>query len=99
MLTGDAMSADEAYRLGLVQHLTEPGQQLEKALGLAGRVASAAPLGVRNALKPCRVAALQGEEAAKAIIYKDVTEVMKSEYMQTGILSSIERREAVFKGK
>jgi enoyl-CoA hydratase/carnithine racemase len=99
LLTGDEMSADEAYRLGLIQHLTEPGQQFEKALELAGRVASAAPLGVRNALKSCRVAALQGEEAAKAIIYQDIAEVMKSEDMQTGILSFIERREAVFKGK
>jgi enoyl-CoA hydratase/carnithine racemase len=99
LLTGDEMSADEAYRLGLVQHLTEPGRQLEKALELARRVASAAPLGVRNALKSCRVAALQGEEAAKSIIYQDVAEVMKSEDMQAGITSFIERKEAVFKGK
>ena len=99
MLTGDEMSAAEAYRLGLVQHLTEPGQQFEKALEIARRVASAAPLGVRNALKSCRVAALQGEEAAKAIIYRDVAEVMKSEDMQEGMLSFIERRDAVFKGK
>ena len=99
MLTGDEMSASEAYRLGLVQHLTEPGQQFDKALELARRVASAAPLGVRNALKSCRVAALQGEEAAKAIIFKDVAEVMRSEDMKEGLLSFIERRDAVFKGK
>jgi enoyl-CoA hydratase len=99
LLTGDEMNAAEAYRLGLVQHLTEPGQQFEKALELARRVASAAPLGVRNVLKSCRVAALECEEAAKAIIYQDVAEVMKSEDMQEGIMSFIERREAVFKGK
>ena len=99
MLTGDEMSAAEAYRLGLVQHLTEPGQQFDKALELARRVASAAPLGVSNALKSCRVAALQGEEAAKAIIFRDVAEVMESEDMKEGLLSFIERRDAVFKGK
>jgi enoyl-CoA hydratase len=99
MLTGDEISATEAYRLGLVQHLTEPGRQFDKALELARRVASAAPLGVRYALKSCRVAALQGDEAAKAMIYKDMEEVMKSEDMQEGILSFIERRDAVFKGK
>ncbi|MDQ5987542.1 MAG: Short-chain-enoyl-CoA hydratase [Syntrophus sp. SKADARSKE-3] len=99
LLTGDEMSAEDAYRLGLVQHLTEPGRQFEKAMELAGRVASAAPLGVRNVLKSCRVAALEGEEAAKAIIHQDVAEIMKSEDMQTGIQSFIERREAVFKGK
>ncbi len=99
MLTGDEMSAQEAYRLGLVQHLTDPGQQFEKALELAKRVATAAPLGVCNALKSCRVAALQGEKTAKAIIYRDMAEVMKSEDMQEGIMSFVERRDAVFKGK
>ena len=99
MLTGDEISAAEAYRLGLVQHLTEPGQQFDKALELARRVASAAPLGVQGALKSCRVAALQGEEAVKATIFQDVAEVMKSEDMKEGVMSFIERRDAVFKGK
>ena len=99
MLTGDEMSAEEAYRLGLVQHLTEPGQQFDKALELAHRVASAAPLGVQCALKSCRVAALQGEEAAKATIYQDVAKVMESQDMKEGLQSFIERRVAVFKGK
>lgn len=99
MLTGDEMSAADAYRLGLVQHLTEPGQQFEKALELARRVATASPLGVQCALKSCRVAALQGEEAAKAIIYQDVAKIMKSEDMKEGLQSFIERRNAVFMGK
>ena len=99
MLTGDEMNAADAYRFGLVQHLTEPGQQFDKALELARRVASAAPLGVQGALKSCRVAALKGEEATKAIIYQDVAKVMKSEDMQEGLMSFIERRDAVFKGK
>jgi enoyl-CoA hydratase len=99
MLTGDQMNAAEAYRLGLVQHLTEPGQQFDHALEIARRVALAAPLGVGSALKSCRLAALQGEEAAKAVIYQDVAEVMKSEDMKEGLQSFIERRTAVFKGK
>jgi enoyl-CoA hydratase/carnithine racemase len=99
MLTGDEINAAEAYRLGLIQHLTEPGQQFEKALELARRVVSAAPLGVQGALKSCRVAALQGEEAAKSIIFRDVAKVMESEDMKEGLQSFIERRDAVFKGK
>jgi enoyl-CoA hydratase/carnithine racemase len=99
MLTGDEMNAAEAYRLGLVQNLTEPGQQFDKALELARRVATAAPLGVQCALKSCRVAALHGEEAAKATIYQDVAKVMESQDMKEGLQSFIERRVAVFKGK
>jgi enoyl-CoA hydratase len=99
MLTGDEMSAEEAYRLGLVQYLTEPGKQLDKAMEIARSVANAAPLGVQGALQSCRVAALQGEEAAKVIIFQDVAEVMKSEDMKEGLQSFIERRAAVFQGK
>jgi len=63
------------------------------------RVASAAPLGVRNILKSGRLAETQGEQAAKKVIFQDVAEVMKSEDMKEGLLSFIERRKAVFKGK
>lgn len=99
MLTGDEMSAAEAYRLGLVQHLTEPGRQFDKALEIAGRVANAAPLGVQGALASCRKAAEEGDDAALAAMFRDVAEVMKSEDMKEGVQSFIERRAAVFKGK
>jgi hypothetical protein len=45
------------------------------------------------------VAALQGEEAARAVIFQDVAGVMKSEDMKEGLQSFIERRAATFKGK
>jgi enoyl-CoA hydratase len=99
LLTGDEWSAQDAYRFGLVQHLTEPGGQLDKALEIARRVANAAPLGVRNILQSCRVSALQGEAAAKASIFQNVAEVMKSDDMKEGLKSFVERRAAVFQGK
>jgi enoyl-CoA hydratase/carnithine racemase len=85
--------------MGLVQYVTEPGKQLEKAMEMARKVASAAPLGVRNILKSGRLAETQGEQAAKDIIFQDVAKVMKSEDMKEGLQSFIERRAAVFKGK
>lgn len=99
MLTGDEMNAAEAYRLGLVQHVTKPGRQLDKALEIARSVVRAAPLGVQGALASCRKAALEGDEAAKAVMFRDVAEVMNSEDMKEGLQSFIERRAAVFKGK
>jgi enoyl-CoA hydratase/carnithine racemase len=99
MLTGDEMSGPEAYRLGLVQELVEPGQQFDQALKIARHVAAAAPLGVAYALKLSRLAALEGEEAGKAPVYQAMEEVMKSEDMKEGLQSFIERRTAVFKGK
>ena len=99
LLTGDQWTAEDAYRMGLVQYVTEPGKQLEKALELARRVATAAPLGVLNILKNSRTAELQGEKAARQDIFQDVARIMRSEDMKEGLLSFIERRNAVFKGK
>lgn len=99
MLTGDEMSAEEAFRLGLIQHLTEPGRQFDKAMEIARRVAGAAPLGVQNALQSSREAALSGKEEERTKIYRRLAEVMKSEDMKEGLQSFLERRAAVFKGK
>ncbi|MBN1364018.1 MAG: crotonase/enoyl-CoA hydratase family protein [Syntrophaceae bacterium] len=99
LLTGDQWSAEDAYRMGLIQHVTESGKQLEKAMELARKVASVAPLGVRSILKNARLAEMEGEEAAKKVIYQEVARVMKSEDMKEGLQSFIERRTAVFKGK
>lgn len=99
LLTGDQWSAADAYRMGMVQYVVEPGKQLEKAMELAQKVATAAPLGVRNILHNARLAEAKGEEAAKRVIYDDVAKVMKSEDMKEGLQSFIERRTAVFKGK
>jgi enoyl-CoA hydratase/carnithine racemase len=85
--------------MGLVQYVTEPGKQLEKAMELARKVVSAAPLGVRNILQNARLAEREGEQAAKKTIYQDVAKVMQSEDMREGLQSFIERRTAVFKGK
>jgi enoyl-CoA hydratase/carnithine racemase len=40
ILTGRAVEAEEALRIGLVNELVEPGRQLERALELAERIAS-----------------------------------------------------------
>ncbi|MFB6713159.1 MULTISPECIES: crotonase/enoyl-CoA hydratase family protein [unclassified Streptomyces] len=52
LLTGDPLPAERAERLGLVNHLTEPGQALDQALALATRIARNAPLAVA-AVKRC----------------------------------------------
>ncbi|MFD0337174.1 crotonase/enoyl-CoA hydratase family protein [Streptomyces sp. NPDC127117] len=46
LLTGDPLPAQRAERLGLVNHLTEPGEALTQALELANRVAHNAPLAI-----------------------------------------------------
>jgi enoyl-CoA hydratase len=50
-LTGDPMSAADAHRWGLVNHLTPPGGALDGARELAGRIGANGPLAVRASKK------------------------------------------------
>jgi enoyl-CoA hydratase len=98
LLTGDELSADEALRLGMVNELVEPGQQRQRALELAERIATAAPLGVQASLQSARNAWLNGEQSELAEIYRRLATVMRSEDVQEGVRSFVERRKAKFVG-
>jgi enoyl-CoA hydratase len=51
ILTGEAISAAEALRLGLVDEVVEPGQLLPRAEQLAQAIAGMAPLAVRDSIR------------------------------------------------
>lgn len=99
LLTGDEISADEAYRLGLVQELTEPGGQIEKGLALAELIAEQAPLGVRATLFSARLASRAGASVAIERFLPDLQPLMQSEDALEGVQSFIERRKANFIGR
>ena len=98
LLTGDEFGADEALRIGLVQEVVEPGQQVTRATELAQVVSAQAPLGVRATLRSARLAIAQGEEAAIRQFLPDLQEIMQSADIKEGVQSFIERRQANFKG-
>src|SRR3954469_6440382 len=54
LLTGDEFDAAEAHRIGLVQEVTEHGEQLARGLAIAEVIAKQAPLGVYATLAACR---------------------------------------------
>jgi enoyl-CoA hydratase/carnithine racemase len=98
ILTGDEISAEEAFRIGLVQEVAEPGKHLERAVAIAETIAAQAPLGVQASLASARIARIQGDKAALARLLPDLVPIMQSEDVKEGIQSFIERRQAQFKG-
>ena len=98
LLTADEISAREAFRLGLVQELTETGNQLESALTIAETISRQAPLGVQATLASARLAQAKGDKAAIERLLPDLMPIMQSEDFKEGIQSFLERRDARFKG-
>lgn len=99
LLTGDEFSADEAHRMGLVQEVTPPGKQLERAIEIATSIAEQAPLGVYATLKSARLAVREGEKVAMARLITDLIPLLNSEDAKEGVQSFVERRKANFTGK
>ncbi len=97
LLTGDDFDAAEALRIGLVQEVVEPGQQLARAIAIAETIAAQAPLAVRATIANARKAI--HEEAAIAGLMDEIRVLMSSADAREGLMSFMERRAARFTGK
>jgi enoyl-CoA hydratase len=99
LLTADEFGAAEALRIGLVQEVTEPGQQLERAVSIAERIAAQAPLGIQATLRSARLGLLEGETTAAAHMRDDMRAILASDDFREGLASFRERRAASFTGR
>jgi enoyl-CoA hydratase len=100
LLTGDPFDAAEAHRMGLVQEVVEPGTQLERAIELAERIATAAaPLGVAATLRSAYRAVYESPDAAAARLQADAVPLFASEDGAEGMRFFVERRPARFNGR
>ncbi len=99
LLTGDEFDAAEALRMGLVQEVVEPGEQLPRAVALAERIAAAAPLGVAATLASARASLPEEEVMAGARLLLDMQPLLRSEDMQEGLRAFMARQAGVFKGR
>lgn len=99
VLTGEEFDADEAYRMGVVQEIVEPGKQLERAQEMAEVIATQAPLAVQAALAHAQSALLDGWRKAIADILPVQRELINSEDAMEAATAMMERRPATFKGR
>jgi len=99
LLTGDEFDAATALRLGFVQEVVEPGQQLVRAMELARHIAQQAPLAVSATITNARSALYDGPAAARAAFGKTQRALLGSEDFQEGLRSFKDKRDPKFSGR
>jgi len=99
ILTGDPISAERAHAAGLVNHLTEPGAALPRALELAARIARNAPLSVQGCLQSVNEWAASGDELGWRLTGRALEGIKDTEDIREGVRSFLEKRAPKWRGR
>jgi len=91
ILTAGQVGAEEAFRMGLVQVLTEPDQLIVEAVNIGNRIASQGPEAVKLAKKVIRKGRYMGMEEAMDLEKENFAELFKGEGIE-GMMAFLEKR-------
>jgi enoyl-CoA hydratase len=97
-LTGEYVSAQRAYEIGLVNRVVPAGQVVDTAVELATTIARNGPLALRATKEVVRLAHVDMPAARER--FAEVTpKVFGSQDAQEGALAFVEKRDPVWKGE
>lgn len=99
MLTGDHWSAEEAYRMGLVQTVeSSASDALSTGLDIAKRIAACGPLGVRTTLESAHLAIVPYETPALSKLDSQFGRLFHTRDFSEGRKADAEGRRPMFQG-
>ena len=97
MMTGDMLDAQEAWRLGLVNHVVAEGESVLKAKEILKKIATKAPLAITKVIESVN-AYFDKQIDGFAFEVHSFGKTSDSEDFKEGASAFIEKRKAVFKG-
>ncbi len=98
IMTADMVSADEAYRTGLVNHLVEPDQLTIKAEELLKKIMTRSPFAVTSAINAINAGLKDGEDGYEIEI-NEFAKCFGSADFKEGVDAFLNKRKAQFSGK
>ena len=99
IFTGGMVDAAEAYRIGLADHLTAPGEALEMARKVAGKILKVGPIAVRLAKQAVNQGLDQTLVEGQKTEARLFARLCDTEDQKEGAKAFMEKRPPEFKGK
>lgn len=98
LATGDSISAERAYALGMINKVVAEGQAVDAALAMATSIAENAPISVQQSLKVAKRAFDLDEAELFDEMYASIAIVKKTADFKEGPRAFLEKRKPVWKG-
>lgn len=98
LMTAEIISAEEAYRLGLANHLVAAGEEVGKARELINTIAQKAPIAIAKVIESVNAYAQDGVEGF-AFEVEAFAKTVETDDFQEGARAFLEKRPAQFQGK
>jgi enoyl-CoA hydratase len=99
LLTGDLITAHEAFELGFLNKVVPSSEVLPAAFELAERIAANGPVAVQAIRRSARACSGRPEEEAMQIESEMAAPVFRTEDAREGPRAFMEKRKPVFKGR
>jgi enoyl-CoA hydratase len=98
LMTADMIGAEEAYRLGLVNHVVAIGQEIEKSKEIIEKIATKAPLAIQKIIESVNAYFQDGQKGFKKEIALFGECCVTTDFKE-GASAFLEKRKANFIGK
>ena len=99
ILSGEMISADEALRIGLVNHVTEPGDLISTCEAIARKIIEKGPLAVRYCMEAIERGMEMPQEEGLFLEATLFGLCASTDDMREGTTAFLEKRPPVFKGR
>jgi enoyl-CoA hydratase/carnithine racemase len=99
ILTGEPIDPERAHQVGFVNLVTEPGQALPGAVGLAKRISTSAPMAVQACLAAVNSLARSSDDSGWMATQDATRAIVGSADLAEGMTAFFERRPPVWTGR